>query len=217
MHNIKVHDDGAAFHEYYTPKHGGHFDATQKLMTRFPFLYTFVETKVYAAYILHQINASREVPVQPTAVQSEIDLYETALFIAPGMTWSSLSDKGREHQIRPRREALVQYVVHNKHTLVTHLVGFHVDAFANGKESLENKVCFVLPGRHACAMGRGGAGPRQFVFALLDWVNGNSNQEKRSFHASGFPEGERLMNKKRAEWHAQQPQLKDHDFNPSRK
>lgn len=212
---IKVGEEDygeAAYYCYGVPKRGGQFKASQELMTKFPFLYNFAETKVYAAFILNEINFLRSASVQPTAVNNEIRIYEKSVFIAPGMRWTSLSRKGRESQLRPRQAALVQYVMHNKHTLVTHPVGFHVDVFADGKESLENKVCFVLGGRQKCPMGRGGAGPNRFVIAILDWVNSSRNQEKRSFEASGFSNGERLTEKNRAEWHSQQPQLKDYAF-----
>ena len=211
---IKVREDNEgepAFHSYGPPRRGGQFVATQVLMKRFPFLYSFAESKVYAAFILDRINSLQKIPIQPTAVANEISLYERGLFISPGMRWSSLSKQGRENEVRARRGALVLYAINNKHTLVTHPVGFHQDKFADGKESLENKVCFKLDGWHKCRMGRGGAGPNVFVFAVLDWVNSSRGEEKRTQVACGYVKVP-LNRKSRKAWHLRQPQLKHVKF-----
>ena len=60
------------------------------------------------------------------------------------------------------------YNTYNRHTVVTHPVGYHIDIFPSEKICLENKVCFRM---HNCSsqFGRGGEGDECFVFALLDW------------------------------------------------
>lgn len=198
----------AAFHIYGTPKRGGQFDVDQETMSKFPFLYEFAETKVHGAYLLRALNSRLSCPVQPIAVANEIRIYERAVYIAPGMKWTSLSCKGRETECRPRREALVQFVAHNKHTLVTHPVGFHVDVFAKNKECFENKVCFRATGRQKCPMGRGGSGQNKYTFCVLDWANDPRNQKRRTFINSGFSKKRKMTKKNLAELHKQQPQLK---------
>ena len=66
-----------------------------------------------------------------------------------------------------RKKMLRDFINKNTHTLVCHPVGYHRDMFSEQKQSLENKICFVVPRK--LGMGRGGAGPNKFVVALLDW------------------------------------------------
>ena len=208
-----------AFHAYGAPKRGGQFDVDQELMTTFPALYDFAETKVTGAYILDKLNQILDVPIQPTAVSYELQIYEQSLFIAPGMKWTSLSRKCRENKTRPRCEALVQFVAHNKHTLVCHPVGYHKDVFAQGKECLENKICFQASGRHSPRMGRGGLGQGRFVFAILDWANNDRGQLQRTLRASGVARKQRVTRRIVKKVYKHQPQLRGVVFDgvPSRK
>ena len=81
------------------------------------------------------------------------------------------------------KEAIMRmYNLSNKHTLVTHPVGFHIDTFHANLPSLENKVCFIHP-RINGTDGRGGAGSGAFVFALLDW--GNNSKNRRRVYVDG--------------------------------
>jgi hypothetical protein len=51
--------------------------------------------------------------------------------------------------------------------LVGHPVGYHQDTFTGQQNLQENKMGFVVPKK--MSMGRGGAGPTNYVVALLDW------------------------------------------------
>ena len=75
-----------------------------------------------------------------------------------------------------------------QHSLVTHPVGFHFDAYSRHGHGdvIENKICLVninKNNRHCTtALGRGGSGPGKYVFAILDWGNGlnhNTNTVSR--------------------------------------
>ena len=82
------------------------------------------------------------------------------------------------------KEAIMRmYNLSNKHTIVTHPVGFHRDTFHANLPSLENKVCFIHP-RMNCSDGRGGAGQGHYVFALLDWGD-NANNRRRVYVDGG--------------------------------
>ena len=59
-------------------------------------------------------------------------------------------------------------------TLLAHAVGYHRDIFSNNSgDKIENKLLLVSHDRSNTksdvALGRGGAGPGVFVYALLDW------------------------------------------------
>ena len=73
------------------------------------------------------------------------------------------------------------------YTLVLHPVGRHLDTFAEGKPSLENRACFFfqLKGdgttglyKTGDAYGRGGCGLNNFCFALLDWRSHNRRRRR---------------------------------------
>ena len=72
----------------------------------------------------------------------------------------------------------------NKHTLVTHPVGYHVDVFAKGKSSLENKICLV-DRLNSKKYGRGGAQDGSYVFALLDWEVGTRKRRRVYLEVTG--------------------------------
>ena len=66
-----------------------------------------------------------------------------------------------------------------EHTLVTHPVGFHFDTFFHhGSDVIENKICLwnfqKSDKTFPYAKGRGGYGPGNYVFAILDRGRGLS-------------------------------------------
>ena len=86
--------------------------------------------------------------------------------------------KTRTNDVCYRQAVLANYANFNRHTLVQHPVGLHCDSFGKRTvrtvkmeiHSLENKICFAHYGLFdKFGIGRGGAGPGIFVFALLDW------------------------------------------------
>ena len=97
-------------------------------------------------------------------------------------------DTGRSNK---EKSALAQFASHNMFTAVAHSVGFHRDVFDGKGYCLENKVCFVVPGRHPSMYGRGGAGGGngKFVVALLDWKYGARNRLRQHIVAVGAADG----------------------------
>jgi hypothetical protein len=89
----------------------------------------------------------------------------------------------------------------NKHTMVCHPVGYHLNVFSNNLPSMENKVCFVLPGL-AQECGRGGAGPGVFVWALLDWRNLSSGQRRRDYLSQGGNPSQKVKKEFWKKWSA---------------
>ena len=66
----------------------------------------------------------------------------------------------------PQAHFLTMYATKQSNSIVEYAAGYHVDVFGD-KPSLENKKCFVLRNK-SDYVGRGGAGPQKYVFALLD-------------------------------------------------
>ena len=133
----------------YSPVHtGGAFKPTRQLIQDYPFLYDFAESKVIAALLLENVNKICPFKIHQAAVSKELGV---------------IFDCADPH----RKKMLRDFMDRNTHTLVCHPVGYHRDVFTQQKQSLENKMCFAVEGQEG--MGRGGAGPRKYVVALLDW------------------------------------------------
>jgi hypothetical protein len=149
----------AKFYPNYTqPQHGGSFKLPTAVLKQYSCLQEFMELKIYTALILQELNKTRAIPIQPAAVQDQLKQLEIA---------RSKSDT--------YFEVLANVSDLNKYSKVAYSVGYHVDKFKKDGEgvyqpSLENKVCFINIQQWGTC-GRGGAGPEQFVWALLDWRN----------------------------------------------
>ena len=77
---------------------------------------------------------------------------------------------------------LTMYATKQSNSVVEYPAGYHVDVFGD-KPSLENKKCFIL--RHKSEyVGRGGAGPGKYVFALLDWTGTVSATRRNEYLAA---------------------------------
>jgi hypothetical protein len=113
-------------------------------------LYDFAEAKVISALILEQVNKSTTFFIHQAAVEKEIGVIAAC-------------------DCTTRKLLLRDFINMNTHTIVAHPVGYHQDTFAGQQHSLENKICFVVPKKSSNGMGRGGAGPTNYVVALLDW------------------------------------------------
>jgi hypothetical protein len=176
---------GVSF-SYSAPRRGGQFNVAEDVLNRFPFLVDFAEIKIYAALVLNSLNQQESsVPVQKSAVAYELGVLQmcaaeatTELVLKgtdelpPKQIRKERRSWADNHRKRFRRMVIEKFTSHNQHTLVQHPVGFHRDIFRDGKECLENKICFVLDGQHVSdPMGRGGRGHDKFVVVFLDWAN----------------------------------------------
>lgn len=154
-------------------KKGGQFMMPPSVMEDFPFLQDFLATKAKSALILYQINgASKTSKIQPSAVKQEL----SNLKRANSFDWEFLKRNWWQiyggKRIGSKKEFVMKYFsTMNKHTVVQHCVGYHLDQIKN-QPVLENKMCFKMPVKNG-DYGRCGAGPNHFVFALLDWPKKN--------------------------------------------
>lgn len=146
---VSPYSGDATHRTKYSPVHmGGAFKPTQRLVKQFPFLYDFAEAKVISALLLQNVNKTVAFNIHQASVTKEL-----------GAIWDC------DHS--SRKKMLRDFIDKNTHTLVGHPVGYHRDVFTERRQSLENKICFVVP--RQLGMGRGGAGPNKYVVALLDW------------------------------------------------
>ena len=148
--------------EYSQPQKGGSMSLNRKDAVKFPCLRNLAESKPFAALLLQALNCDyldgfdtgRLCYTPP--LQKEFRHVSFVSATGPH-TWNDFMD---------------ELVLLNKHTLVGYPVGYHLDVFADGEPALENRICFVNTGRGTKwgpALGRGGAGPGKFCWALLDW------------------------------------------------
>ena len=93
---------------------------------------------------------------------------------------STRTGKPCEKVASPKEKVLRIFACGQTFSLISSNVGYHFDAFQD-VPSLENKKCLTW-GNHDY-VGRGGAGPNKFAFALLDW-KGSKVDERRQEHFS---------------------------------
>ena len=142
----------------YSPAHiGGIFKVSENMLQRFPFLFDFVEFKIFSAIICTNLLAMTGLVIQPKAVDNELKKFTRVL-----------SDEMKSPFLSKRHKVLHKFISLSRHTVVTHPVGYHRDVFDKGEPILENKKCFIVPGI-GTGCGRGGAGRNKFVVVLLDW------------------------------------------------
>ena len=156
-------------------KKGGAFTMPSITMDKFPFLQDFLATKAKSAMILYELNgASDSVKIQPAAVSQEISNLKRANLFDWRFIKRHLNDICSPiDKIGSKKAFVMKYFsTMNKHTVVQHCVGFHLDQIKS-QPVLENKMCFKLPIKTDCDNGRCGGGPDHFVFALLDWPKKN--------------------------------------------
>jgi hypothetical protein len=148
---ISPYSGQATHRAKYSPVHdGGAFKPTPRLVKVFPFLYDFAEAKVISALLLDQVNKKAPFLIHQAAVEKEVGVIAAC-------------------DCTSRKLLLRDFINRNTHTIVAHPVGYHQDTFSGQQHSLENKMCFVVPKKRSTGMGRGGAGPTNYVVALLDW------------------------------------------------
>ena len=178
---------------------GGAFIMPIRTMEIFPFLQEFLATKAKAALLLYEINgATKGHKIQPKAVKQEISNLKTAnRFDWELMKTEFLEDITGGRRIGIKKEFVMKYFsTMNRHTLVQHCVGFHLDNIKD-QPVLENKMSFKLPSKSMLGQnGRCGAGPNHFVFALLDWPKKN-NIRTSTYRALG---GNRIIGERLTEY-----------------
>ena len=137
-----------------------------------------MEIKIVTAIILHELNTTflSMHPVQPKAVANQLHQLREA------------RNKGRT-----REEIICLVSMLNRYTMVCHPVALHLDKFHGNEASLENKVCFIH-NRKSDDCGRGGAGPGNYVWALLDWQYERSNPRRAEYLALGGSPQVRVTN-----------------------
>jgi hypothetical protein len=166
---------------YSNPVYGGAFELKGKFIDKYKFLLTFAKLKAASAEILHDINnqrnMAREPLIQPEAIENERELFR-------GHLKASGTGKKSFHN------ALRMFAVDNKHTLIAHPVGYHLDVFKDDQPGLENKTAFRVTGYKG--VGRGGGRKNEFVFALLDWGNTPQGRIRRRYIALGGDPAVRL-------------------------
>ena len=207
---------------YGQPRMGGSFDLPTRLMHKnaFPFLTEFMDCKAIAALLLQVWNAGdSRTPIQPDAVENEVARLETICLLNTEQVSSStdhlvnvimyvLCAQTFSPQLRSmisrnvsKKEAVMRlYSTVNKHTIVCHPVGFHIDRFNGDAPSLENKVCFNLRDMKGLGEGRGGSDTGGFVYALLDWEHARRNRRRIYVENGGVERFGRVCNRQR--WQA---------------
>jgi hypothetical protein len=152
--------------QYSNPKEGGQVNMSPKVFQKYNFLCSFVSTKGLAAAIVVAIG-NTDISICPIAVKEEL---QNVAFARKFIEQFSL-----DKILASQQKLSLFYAFYSEnylsYTLVQHPVGRHLDTFANGKPSLENRVCFsfLLHQNKIKGYGRGGAGMHRFCFALPDW------------------------------------------------
>lgn len=177
--------------EYGPPKLGGKFETsqmkrnglkTENLFRSFPVMSEFVLVKALSGLILDKLNLHNlcKWKISPLAALAEVHHVSVCRELL------------REHKLKKKwvggKKAFFWWTVlysdkFNRNTVVCHPCGFHFDLFSDQKRaSVENKMLFVIPGFGGTGewgigggTGRGGCGPTDFVFAVLDWESQKSN------------------------------------------
>ena len=156
-----------AYFPYAPPVKGGSFMVTTELVADYPFLLEFQEKKTLTAHICRELSQREfDYDISPAACQGEIRTQEIILGHLAMKELLTQKDRKTRHW-SDIDHFLFGCMTKNRFTLVVHPVYFHPDIFHKGKESIENKKCFVSPTSHH-SIGRGGGG-HNYTFALLDW------------------------------------------------
>ena len=137
----------AAYFSYSQPQIGGQFKMPAGLIKQEKVLQRFTLFKIHSAHILQAVDPL----ISPGAVMSQ-------------MEENRLAQEGSNCM----HDMIYKVSMSNHHTLVQHPVGYHFDKFHGNKPKLENRMCFI-DSEVDDDVGRGGAGPSKFVWALTDW------------------------------------------------
>ena len=185
---------------YSNPVKGGKFCMTNEFLDKYQtFLYPFLGSKIYASLILNKIPSllstkfdSLAKSVNPRAVEHELYCHKTTLRFTNDFFFKRLHEtcgiKAHDYRFKNYdgkkvRQDIAKILKQCNHyfyaflastflnfTLVQHAVKFHLDYFADGLESLENRIVFGFDSSDSDVdkHGRGGM-PNKYCFAILDW------------------------------------------------
>ena len=167
--------------KYQPPVRGGSFHVNAVMAVKHPFFFEFTEVKLKTAYIARHLHSFLiKQKIATNAGQNEMD---HCTFARLAYHTNQLSSQCTHPNLTKREHILLEVMMCNKFTIVTHPVGFHCDTFGGGQESYENKATFKIEQCHR-SIGRGGNG-KHFTFALLDWTSTNIGSRRRAYLQGG--------------------------------
>ena len=189
--------------QYTNPVPGGSFRLNSSHIKKHPFLIDFISTKPLTASIAEAITGrvqnldGIDLLICPQAVRTELMNIGETRSIQAAMYNNDLSALPSGLSQFPKQFSRNVSSLHHfygvylhyfiKCTLVMHAVGWHLDVFADGDPSIENKKCFeilssAIPIRdilESYPNGRGGGTTaNHFIFALLDWNSGQRSRRR---------------------------------------
>jgi hypothetical protein len=143
-------NEASCKYTYYTnPQPGGSFAMKPDMFLKYEFLLDFLATKAYTASLIKAVETAvkgqcdiTQVSICPIACEKELwQASATRDFLMHFLQHSTVSYT--EFQ---KKQLYYQFYAANyvTFTLVMHPVGRHLDVFADGKPSLENRVCFAF-------------------------------------------------------------------------
>ena len=155
---------------YHTPRVGGHVSISLQSTMQFPFFGLFPECRIQTAIIIMYFNTKaislkRRCTRSRAALMFLQEIKDTQLKLSKDIVLGTYLSMAAEH------------------SLVTHPVGYHLDAFSRhgSGDVIENKICLLNVQKSNCnseyALGRGGCGPGKYVFAILDWGTGFTTKQ----------------------------------------
>jgi len=170
---------------YNTPRRGGHQSLKYEHLKKFEVLRRFPWCRVMTALLCLQYNKARKrqrkvISEAARRLLEEYELAKTAAakYVAAAKEEIDQGHKPPDFEYKIFSNPCSWLALWSSHTLVTHSVRYHLDVFAKirnkkGTDCIENKLLalhFLLSTfKGNLALGRGGAGPGIYLWALLDW------------------------------------------------
>ena len=200
--NLKWHlfylgtKNGGVKYTYYTnPVPGGSFKMHPKLLQKYECLRDFASVRPMGALVLEKIEQHIQqnrtnVPVKnvcPIAMKQELTYIDNARHFLKDIMSHHEKKQGKKLTYEELILLFYEFYAENfqNYTLVMHAVGGHLDVFADGKPSLETRICFSFlldkfentsVWNSGSGNGRGGAGMDKFCFALIHWEAPSHNR-----------------------------------------
>lgn len=173
--------NAAKHHVYSQPQRGGQIRLDNSIVAMAPAFfaaYTFV--RVLSAPVCQAVGEAIHQSIVPEAVAKQEAVNRICIV-------------GTDGDVQDRAVSLLKLMNWYRYTLVAHAMGKHVDtgtklSAVNCPGFIENKVILAAPERSTnvgtgLALGRGGAGPGVFAWAIVDHHLGNIEDE---LHDPGY-------------------------------